>query len=217
VGNIQPSSDVVYVCSRNPIVVWAIKHLLTSSSSKCRIATWSPNQLLNVPLGVHILLVDVSSVEEWPEAVRRWTSAGHRAIVLVPESWGSGGAELRALYMGVRGIVYASGDFFQLLSDAVNRVADGQLFASGPCLDKFYCGNRRLRPPTASPGLSFREEQVIDLMLKQFSNRRIGTVLGISERTVKFHVCNILHKLRITSRKELVEKDSSVIWPANSE
>jgi DNA-binding NarL/FixJ family response regulator len=215
VGNIQTFSDVVYICSRNPIVVWAIEHLLASSTS--RIGTWSPNQLLNVPQGVHILLIDVSSVAEWPEAVRKWTSGGHRAIVLVPESWGSNGAELRALYMGVRGIVYATGEFFQLLSEAVNRVANGQLFASGQSLDEFYCGNRRLRPRTSGPYLSFREEQVIDLLLKGFSNRRIGTVLGISERTAKFHVCNILRKLQITSRKELVEKDGSVILTTTSE
>jgi DNA-binding NarL/FixJ family response regulator len=217
VGNIQSFSDFVYICSRNPIVVWAIERSLASGPSTSRIGTWSPNQLLKLPQGVHILLIDVSSISEWPEAVRKWTSAGHRAIVLVPESWGSSGAELRALYMGVRGIVYASGEFFQLLWEAVNRVANGQLFASGQILDEFYGGNRRLRSRTSAPYLSFREEQVIDLLLKGFSNRRIGTILGISERTAKFHVCNILHKVGVTSRKELLEKDAGVIFPTTSE
>jgi DNA-binding NarL/FixJ family response regulator len=211
-GNTQTRSDFfVHICSRNPIAIWTIERLRTPSSANWRLGTWLPNQLLIVSQGIHILLIDVSSTAEWPETVRKWTSAGHKTILLVAEGWGFGGAELRALHLGVRGIVHVSGEFIKQLSEAVNLVANGQIFASAESLDEFYCKSRRLRPRSVASYLSFREEQVMDLLMEGFSNRRIGTVLGISERTAKFHVCNILRKLQVTTRKELVDKSRNVL------
>ena len=206
-----PLDFSIYVCSRNPIATWAIEPLLTPNSSNWRFGAWLPNQLLIVPPGVHILLIDVSSISEWPEPVRKWTAAGHRTILLTTESWGTGSAEVRALHLGVRGIVHVSQDFMQQLAEAIRAVAKGQLFASEEVLDEFYYGTRRIRPRSAIPHLSFREEQVIDLLSKDFSNRRIGTVLGISERTAKFHVCNLLRKLQVRTRRELVDKFGHVL------
>lgn len=200
----------IYACSRNPIVIWAIHHLL-SHSSNWRLGTWLPTQLLVVPPGVHILLIDVSSVPEWPEPVRKWTDAGHRTMLIVNGGWGTGAAELRALHLGVRGIVHIAADFLQQLSEAIQFVAQGQLFASSDVLDEFYYGSRRIRPSSATPHLSFREEQVMDLLMKALTNRRIAVVLGISERTAKFHVCNLLRKLQVKTRKELMEKYGDVL------
>jgi DNA-binding NarL/FixJ family response regulator len=201
----------IYVCSRNPIALCAIERLLTPEDSSWRFGAWLPNQLLIVPPGVHVLLIDVSSISEWPEAVRKWTEAGHRTILLTTQSWSTGSAELRALHLGVRGIVHISRDFVQQLSEAISSVAKGQLLAGTETLDEFYYGARRTRPRSAIPHLSFREEQVIDLLNKGFSNRRIGTVLGISERTAKFHVCNLLRKLQAKTRRELVDKFGHVL------
>jgi DNA-binding NarL/FixJ family response regulator len=198
---------VVYICSRNALAVWAIESLLTPNWS---LARWFPKQLLIAPQGVHILLVDVCSVLEWPEAVRKWTDAGHRTILLVAEGWDTEGTELRALHLGVRAIVHIERDSIRRLSKVIDCVAHGQLFASNDALNDFYCGSRRPRPHSKSANLSFREEQVLDLLLKGMSNRRIGVVLGISERTAKFHVCNILRKLQIRTRIELIEKYDSL-------
>lgn len=205
-----PSDFCVYFCSRNPIAIWAIERFLTPCSSNWSFGIWYPKQLLVVPQGVHVLLIDACSISEWPEAVRKWTAAGHMTILLVAETPDSERAELRALHLGVRGIVHVSPDFVRQLSEAVSFVSKGQLFAGREILDEFYRGSRRLRPCSAAPHLSFREEQVADLLLKGFSNRRIGTVLGISERTAKFHVRNILRKLQSRSRRELVDRYGSV-------
>jgi DNA-binding NarL/FixJ family response regulator len=200
----------VYTCSRNPIVIWTIEHSLPDSAN-WRFLAWLPTQLLVVPSGIHILLIDVSSIPEWPEVVRKWADAGHRTILIVNGGWRTGTAELRALHLGVRGIVHIAQDFLQQLSEAIRFVAQGQLFASPEVLDEFYCGTRRMRPRSATPHLSFREEQVMDLLLKTLTNRRIGAVLGISERTAKFHVCNVLRKLQVKTRRELIEKYGNVL------
>jgi DNA-binding NarL/FixJ family response regulator len=211
-GTSQMSLDFfVYVCSKNPIATLAIERLLTQSHTNWHFATWLPNQLISAPPRGHILLIDTSSVSEWPEVVHKWTEAGHKTILMTEATWTSGSAALRALHLGVRGVVQISADFNQQLVEAINSVAKGQLFADEEILDEFYYGSRRTRPPSSTPHLSFREEQVIDLLTKGFPNRKIGAVLGISERTAKFHVCNLLRKLQVRTRKELVDRYGHVL------
>jgi DNA-binding CsgD family transcriptional regulator len=57
-----------------------------------------------------------------------------------------------------------------------------------------------------SKELSSREQEVIQLLLKGNSNKLIASSLGISERTVEFHLKNIFSKLQVSSRMELVLK-----------
>jgi DNA-binding NarL/FixJ family response regulator len=45
-----------------------------------------------------------------------------------------------------------------------------------------------------------REREVLELMIAGLRNREIGERLVIGERTVKFHVSNILQKLGVESR-----------------
>jgi len=53
--------------------------------------------------------------------------------------------------------------------------------------------------------LTTREREVLELMVEGItSNRRLAKRLGLSENTVKFHVRNILDKLRLHNRAEVV-------------
>ncbi len=54
--------------------------------------------------------------------------------------------------------------------------------------------------------LSRRERDVVDLLLQGKSNKQIALSLGISERTVEFHLKNIYNKLQVASRVELILK-----------
>lgn len=57
-----------------------------------------------------------------------------------------------------------------------------------------------------SPQLSNREREVVQLLLEGKSNKMIAASLGVSERTVEFHLNNIYTKFRVASRMELVLK-----------
>jgi DNA-binding NarL/FixJ family response regulator len=53
--------------------------------------------------------------------------------------------------------------------------------------------------------LTAREREVLELMVEGVtSNRRLAKRLNLSENTVKFHVRNILDKLRLHNRAEVV-------------
>ncbi len=55
--------------------------------------------------------------------------------------------------------------------------------------------------------ISRREREVLDLLLANLSNKEIAARLFISERTVKFHVSNLLSKFNVQRRADLI-----VLW-----
>ena len=59
---------------------------------------------------------------------------------------------------------------------------------------------------TKASQLSNRERQVVDLILQGKSNKMIAFSLGISGRTVEFHLKNIYAKYQVGSRIELILK-----------
>jgi len=56
------------------------------------------------------------------------------------------------------------------------------------------------------PQLSNREREVVNLLQQGKSNKLIAAALGISERTVEFHLNNVYDKFQVRSRVELVLK-----------
>lgn len=70
----------------------------------------------------------------------------------------------------------------------------------------------------ARPALTAREEAVLRWLAEGKSNWAIGQILGITERTVKYHLANLFPKLGVTTRTQaaavaistsLVNKDHS--------
>src|SRR5436190_5963281 len=99
-----------------------------------------------------------------------------------------------------------AGDFFALL----DRAARGE-----PALTPALA--RKLLQEFAKPqveaktseenidALTAREREVLELMVQGVtSNRKLAKRLDLSENTVKFHVRNILDKLRLHNRAEVV-------------
>ena len=60
----------------------------------------------------------------------------------------------------------------------------------------------RLAQRRVTPGLSPRELDVLQLIVKGQSNKEIGTTLGLAENTVKNHVKMILEKLNVADRTQ---------------
>lgn len=51
--------------------------------------------------------------------------------------------------------------------------------------------------------LTRREQEVLELIVRRKTNKEIAEALVVSEKTVKTHVSNMLHKLHLSNRTEL--------------
>ncbi len=111
------------------------------------------------------------------------------------------------LRLGARGLIrYA--DVEEHLSRAVDAAAAGNYWVPRKLLSNFVDSlvGRSGTPGRAAPaaGLSAREQQVLDGLLENLSNKEIGVRLNITERTVKFHVSRILAKFKVQRRADLI-------------
>jgi DNA-binding CsgD family transcriptional regulator len=63
---------------------------------------------------------------------------------------------------------------------------------------------RRPRAAPAGVRMSKREQEVLELLMLNLSNKEIGSKLHMSERTAKFHVSNLLAKYGVQRRADLI-------------
>jgi len=111
----------------------------------------------------------------------------------------------------VRGIFTLSSSI-QVMTTArrahVERVLGQAMILTSYTYDLFLMQvvEKALPPPTQGQPLSRRETECIRLIAKGLSSSQAGTVMGITERTVEFHVGNLLSKLGATNRREAITK-----------
>ncbi|HUJ40263.1 MAG TPA: response regulator transcription factor [Candidatus Acidoferrales bacterium] len=108
--------------------------------------------------------------------------------------------------LGIRGLLrYA--DAATQLAAAVLSVNEGGYWVPRLLLSRFVFGildQPRLPVPGEARKLSPRERQVHEALLENLSNKEIASRLNLSERTVKFHVSNVLAKHRVRRRADLI-------------
>jgi two-component system, NarL family, nitrate/nitrite response regulator NarL len=112
------------------------------------------------------------------------------------------------LQMGAKGLL-SYGEAREQLPHALPLVAHGGFWVPRAVLSGFVDSvlagspSRRLKVDTAAD-LSRREQEVLSLLLENLANKEIGSKLNISERTVKFHVSNLLSKFGVRRRADLI-------------
>jgi DNA-binding NarL/FixJ family response regulator len=100
----------------------------------------------------------------------------------------------RALKAGAQGYLLKGMSDNELI-DAIRSVHSGIRYLPKPVLQTLMN-----RPPKSD--LSEREHQILNLIVKGMSNRRIGEELGLTEATVKWYVNIILSRLNVSDRTQ---------------
>jgi DNA-binding NarL/FixJ family response regulator len=112
------------------------------------------------------------------------------------------------LRQGVKGILNYS-EAREQLPRALPLVAAGGFWVPRTVLSRFVDSilttsqGRRLRGDSPAE-LSKREQEVLSGLLENLSNKEVADRLHISERTVKFHVSNLLAKFGVRRRADLI-------------
>jgi DNA-binding NarL/FixJ family response regulator len=90
------------------------------------------------------------------------------------------------------------------LKRALQRAVQGEPVFS-PQLAALVLGEfRRVMRSQGAEPLSDREREVLQLVARGYTYRQIGSDLFIAEKTVENHVRNILRKLHLTRKQELI-------------
>ena len=112
------------------------------------------------------------------------------------------------LRLRTRGVV-AFADAALQLPNAIEAVAEGRFWLPRSLMSEFLeatvsSGGRlaAVRGPGAE--LTEREREVLEGLLENRYNKEIGSLLGITERGVKFHVSNLLRKHNVRRRADLI-------------
>jgi DNA-binding NarL/FixJ family response regulator len=204
----------VYVYSEHPLARKAIIDALNSDRCLRRCVKAVPFGPVHSAAGKErkVGIIDICSVENWATLVSDWFTDGNYTVVLLPLDSSSFTEQLKVLYAGVRGIVTLSENLIKELPLAVHSVADGKLWISRSILDEYVRQTNFLltRLPVDAHPFTAREKQIVQFILRGFSNKQIGSLLRISERTVKFHITNILQKSNVGNREALLQKGLTV-------
>lgn len=111
------------------------------------------------------------------------------------------------LRLGVKGLLTYH-EAREQLPRALPLVAAGGFWVPRSVLSRFVDSiltgqGRRIKTDTAA-NLSRREQEVLDSLLENLANKEIAGKLNIAERTVKFHVSNLLSKFGVRRRADLI-------------
>jgi DNA-binding NarL/FixJ family response regulator len=138
------------------------------------------------------------------DATRRIIEESPHVKVLVLSASAEEQHVLEAVKAGAAGYLLKSSTSDELVS-AVTRVRDGEpVFTpslAGLVLDEF---RRIATKNTGEPELTARENEVLKFVAKGYTYKEIGEKLFISTKTVQNHVQNILTKLQLRKRYELM-------------
>jgi len=141
------------------------------------------------------------------QATRRIRDEAPNVRVLVLSASAEEEHVLEAVKAGASGYVLKSSTSQELV-DAVTRVHAGEpVFTAslaGLVLDEFRRVATGESPRSDEPQLTPRENEVLKLVAKGYAYKEIGEKLFISTKTVQNHVQNILTKLQLRKRYELM-------------
>ena len=153
-----------------------------------------------------LVLLDVTMPDESGIAIAQRLKAEHPGLVVLFLTMHEDEALLHeALRTGAAGYVIKRAEASELLQ-AIRAASRGDIYVhpamTRGLLRQPVTTHRRTATP---PALTPRELEVLRLLAKGNTNRQIALLLGLSIRTVESHRANLMGKLGIDSRVELVD------------
>ena len=208
----KPLVRSVCLCALHPLVLSELTGILERGTfrvvdCRCDLLAIARRQRLRIPRA-SLYVVDSPSKSEGAEhlVMEILDRFPHARILVVMEKLDEAAGQ-EFLGLGVRGLLCYS-DIRDRLVEALETIARGAFWGPRTILYRFIDTVLRTRRRTVKrlPGsaLSRRENEVLELLLENLSNKEIAVRLHVSLRTVKFHVSNLLAKYGVRGRTDLL-------------
>jgi DNA-binding NarL/FixJ family response regulator len=136
-------------------------------------------------------------------ALEKLRSAGSEARTIVFTAYDTDERILGALRAGARGYLLKGASRTEIF-DAIRTVHAGGSLLQPVVTNKLLQTMSREERREETEPLTPREIEVLALLSQGLQNKEISARLFISERTVKFHVSSLMHKLGAENRTETV-------------
>lgn len=149
-------------------------------------------------------LGDESGVEATREILSRHPEMGVLVVTMVEED----DTVFAAMRAGARGYLLKGAGAVEI-DRAVRAVAAGEMLLAPEVAARalpLLVGGGRRSGPVAFPTLTDREREVLELVAQGLDNGRIARRLGLSDKTVRNHLSNILTKLGVADRGAAIAK-----------
>lgn len=170
-------------------------------------ATGEEAVVLTAELHPNVVLMDIKMPGmNGIEATRRIAQEAPDARVLMLTMFEDDDSVFAAMRAGAGGYLLKGARQEETLR-AIRAVANGEVIFSPGVAQRVRDFLRRapvVAPAPFFPGLTEREHEILDLLARRATNADIARVLVLSPKTVRNHVSNILHKLRVADRTEAI-------------
>jgi two-component system nitrate/nitrite response regulator NarL len=152
------------------------------------------------------MTLDLSMPGDVFAAIREIAEISPGTKVIIFTAYADVDLALQALDAGAHAFVLKGRPSDDLFA-AIETVRKGGLFVSPDFSPKLIAGfrnrTRRERERTAAR-LSPREQQLVRCLFEAKSNKEIARTLNLTEKTVKHYMTNLMNKLKVKSRLEVV-------------
>jgi DNA-binding NarL/FixJ family response regulator len=150
-----------------------------------------------------VMLLDLELPElDGVGVLRRLVAEGARVRVIVFTVFDTDERIIAAVEAGAAGYLLKGAPRAELFAAVRTVAAGGSLLAS--VASSAVLRRVRGEVPPGGPSLTLREREVLETLARGLGNKQIAAELGVSERTVKFHVSSLFAKLGAGNRTEAV-------------
>lgn len=152
-----------------------------------------------------VLILDLSMPGDVFGAIDQLTGEIPLLKLVVFTAFANVDLALKALDAGAHAFVL-KGSPADDLYDAIAAVRRGELFVSSEFSQRLAAGyrNRTRKGAVAAVKLSEREQQLVQCLLEGKTNKEIARSLALTEKTVKHYMTNLMNKLQVKNRLEVV-------------
>jgi DNA-binding NarL/FixJ family response regulator len=157
---------------------------------------------------VDVVMMDLhlgeeSGVEATRQIIARHPDVGVLVVTMIDDE----DTVFAAMRAGARGYLLKGAGPVEI-ERALRAVAAGEFLLAPAVAARampLMIGGAR-RGPVAFPSLTDREREVLELVAQGLDNLRIARRLGVSDKTVRNHLSNVLNKLGVADRAAAIAK-----------